>query len=166
MKIKKRGFSFRKNQARIFTDETSDAFRTRQKFPEPTQCPECGVVYSDGRWHWGKNTENTNEIICPACKRSEEHDPAGIMDLSGTFFRKHRSEIMNLVQNIERRESNNHPLERIMDIHRSDDRTIIHTTGMHLPRRIGDALKSAFEGDLNLSYEAEDHVQITWHRDL
>lgn len=165
MKIRKRGFSFTKDKARIFTDENPDAYRIREKYPEPTQCPECGVVYSEGRWQWGRSTDVINEVTCPACKRTEAHDPAGVVELTGNFFTGHRNEILNMIQNLERLESNERPLERILDIHRFEDRTVIHTTGMHLPQRIGHAIESAFEGDLNLNYDAKDLVEVKWHRD-
>jgi hypothetical protein len=43
---------------------------------------------------------------------------------------------------------------------------VISTTDTHFPRRIGEALKHAYHGELELHYnQDEDFVRITWLRD-
>lgn len=42
--------------------------------------------------------------------------------------------------------------------------TIITTTGIHLSRGIGEALKHAYQGDLTISYDAENYVRVSWKR--
>ena len=42
---------------------------------------------------------------------------------------------------------------------------VISTTDSHLPRRIGEALKHAYHGELELHYDQdEDFVRVTWAR--
>ena len=42
---------------------------------------------------------------------------------------------------------------------------VISTTDTHLPRRIGDALKHAYHGEMDLHYDQdEEFVRVTWTR--
>lgn len=164
MERKKKGNIFRQERARIFKDERIDTYRQKQKYKEPTRCPRCNALFVDGRWSWKDTSEETHRALCPACKRIEDNYPAGFVDLSGAFFEEHRKEIMNLIQNIRKTEKQEHPLERIMSIKQENGKTIIATTGIHLPRRLGDALQHAYEGELDISYDAENYVRISWHR--
>lgn len=51
-----------------------------------------------------------------------------------------------------------------MNIEVEDGKTVIITTGLHLPRRLGNALRDDYEGELDISCDAENYVQISWHR--
>jgi hypothetical protein len=43
---------------------------------------------------------------------------------------------------------------------------VITTTDIHLPRRIGEALHRAYEGDLDFHYEEEAYsIRVTWRRE-
>jgi hypothetical protein len=59
-----------------------------------------------------------------------------------------RTEILGLVRNIQELQNAEHPLSRIIDIAETPDRTVVTTTDIHLPRRIGHALEHAFKGKL------------------
>ena len=55
---------------------------------------------------------------------------------------------------------------RIMLIEPKPEGLVISTTDTHFPRRIGEALKHAYHGELELHYnQDEDFVRITWMRD-
>jgi hypothetical protein len=164
MQRKKKGYLFREERKRTFKDERSDTYREKQKYKEPTRCPNCGVSFVNGRWQWGGGIQHAHKALCPACKRIEDDYPAGFVMLSGEFLADHREEIMNMVENTEKIESKEHPLERIMDIYADGDETVIKTTGIHLPRRLGDALKHAYQGELDISYEAENFIRVSWSR--
>jgi NMD protein affecting ribosome stability and mRNA decay len=164
MRQKKKGRNFKQEQTRIYDDSQIDSYREEEKYKEPTQCPKCGALFVGGRWTWKDTSKEIHSAVCPACKRIEDNYPAGFLTLSGSFFVEHRNEILNLVENIKKAEREEHPLERIMEIEEQNDKTIITTTGLHLSRRIGDALKNAYEGELDTSYDAENYVRISWHR--
>lgn len=164
MQRKKKGYLFREERKRIFKDERIDTYREKQKYKEPTQCPNCGASFVNGRWQWGGYIQHAHKVLCPACKRMEDDYPAGFVTLSGEFLADHRDEIMNMVENIEKTESKEHPLERIMGVYADGDETVIKTTGIHLPRRLGDALKHAYQGVLDISYEAENFIRVSWSR--
>lgn len=105
-------------------------------------------------------------IVCPACQRIKDGLPAGYLEIRGVFFASHREELLNLIYNLETQEKSEHPMERLMDISTAEDHTLITTTGIHLARRIGEALKNAYQGDLDFAYgDAEKIIRMTWSRE-
>jgi hypothetical protein len=73
--------------------------------------------------------------------------------------------VTGLVKNTEAAEKKEHPLSRIMSMETTPGGLIISTTDTHLPRRIGEALKHAYHGELELHYDQdEDFVRVTWTR--
>ncbi|MFH5832673.1 BCAM0308 family protein [Halalkalibaculum sp. DA384] len=164
MERKKKGHIFKQDRARIFKDERSDVYREKKKYKEPTKCPTCGASFIEGRWRWEEVSEQAYKELCPACRRIRDHYPAGTVEISGSFFEEHRKEIMHMIKNLERTESQEHPLERIMEIDTDNGSTLISTTGIHLPRRIGDALNQAYRGELEISYDAETYIRVSWNR--
>ena len=85
------------------------------------------------------------------------------MELQGSFFEQRREEILNLVKNEEKLEKGEHPLERIMQVRPADGHILITTTGVHLARRIGDAVVRAYQGDLTFTYgDDEKTVRVKW----
>lgn len=143
-----------------------DPYKARHKI-EPTVCPQCGAAFSEGRWQWlEKAPEGADKQICPACQRSNDKYPAGEVVLSGSFLEAHRDEILALMRGVQTEQNAEHPLSRIMDISESDGATVVTTTDIHLPRRLGHALERAFKGKLDVHYkEAEYFVRVRWHRD-
>jgi NMD protein affecting ribosome stability and mRNA decay len=133
--------------------------------PEPTLCTGCGSLFLNGRWSWKKTTGKANKAVCPACRRSADNYPAGRIEIKGEFFNEHREEILNLISNIEKREKEKHPLERIISVRDEKDYTLVTTTGIHIARRIGDALSRAYKGDYTFQYaEGDKSIRVYWHR--
>ncbi len=142
-----------------------DTYKLRGKLKEPTVCSECGAVFHKGRWTWGAKPAGAEEVICPACHRIRDKYPKGLVTLKGSFLDEHRDEVMGIVRNTETEEKGEHPLSRIMGMERQREGFVISTTDTHLPRRIGEALKHAHHGELDLHYnEDEDFVRVTWTR--
>lgn len=164
MERKKKGHIFRQDRSRIFKDERSDNYREKKKFKDATLCQSCGATFHKGRWQWDQLSHYAHKELCPACKRIQNHYPAGFVELTGSFLENHRNEILNMIKNIERTESEEHPLERIMGIETGDGVTNITTTGTHLPRRIGNALKHTYQGELDISFDAENYIRVSWNR--
>ena len=89
--------------------------------------------------------------------------PAGIVTLHGEPLLTHREPIVNLVRNQEREENAEHPLHRIMKLEVEPRRMTIQTTDIHLPRRIGQALRRAFKGKVTHRYEnGTCLVRVSW----
>ncbi len=152
-------------QDRLLKEKRHDTYKERGKWPEPTLCKECGALFVNGRWSWGKPPTKANEVLCPACRRTSDNLPAGYIELKGAFFQEHYDEILNLTRNIEQQEKSEHPLERIMAIIDEKDHTLVTTTGIHIARRIGEALSRSYNGDLSFQYaEGEKSIRVYWQR--
>lgn len=154
-----------KRKDRMIQEKRHDFYREQQKYPEPTVCPKCNAVFVSGRWTWGASPEKANQALCPACRRTEDTLPAGQIEIKGEFFKAHHDEIQNLIHNIEEQEKTTHPLERIMSITEDGDKTVVATTGIHLARRIGEALSRAYQGDFSFQYgDGEYSINVFWER--
>jgi len=150
---------------RLIQEERHDSYREDKKWPEPTACTECNAVYVEGRWTWHELPLQANRVVCPACRRIAEDYPAGYLELKGSFFKTHREELLNLIRNEEEAEKGEHPLERIIDITEKDEGALITTTGIHIARRIGNALSQAYKGDLSFTYgDGEKTIRMLWDR--
>lgn len=151
---------------RLIKEHVHDPYMTREKLPEPTVCPECKAVFTEGRWQWSTTaTPDANEHLCPACQRIRDRVPAGYLTLSGEFFREHRDEIMNLLENKVENQKTEHPLKRMMAVEDEDDGVVVTFTDTHLPRGVGEAIESAYEGDLDIQYTDESSiVRVYWQR--
>ena len=148
---------------RLLQEQEHDAYKSRGKLPEPSVCPQCGAIFHQGRWQWGKTPDGAHSAMCPACHRIHDHFPAGFVTLKGNFIWEHRDEVMNLVHNQEKRERLEHPLKRIMDIQEKADEILITTTDIHLARSIGDALHHAYKGSLAYHYnQAQNLLRVEW----
>lgn len=149
-------------------DGIGDSYKRPLKLPEPAVCRKCGAVYSRGRWHWAAPPENAVAMLCQACHREEDNYPAGLMLLTGSYLAAHRFELIELIRNQESAERAEHPLNRIMSLDEiAPDRLVIATTDIHLPHRIGEALRRAHDGRLWEDFDKGSYfVRVEWHRDL
>jgi len=146
-------------------ERVHDTYKSKGKLAEPTRCPECGAVYHSGRWQWGLAADGAAQELCPACHRMRDHFPAGYVTVSGEFFAAHRDELLRLAHRREAHEKSEHPLERIMSIKDVEDGVLISTTGIHLARDIGEAVFSAYKGELEYHYNKEENLlRVQWRR--
>ncbi len=151
---------------RLIHEHIHDPYKRRLKLPEPTVCPDCGAVYREGRWQWAAAyPEKAHRESCQACNRIRDQYPAGEISLRGAFVQQHKDEILQLVRHHEAEEKREHPLHRIMRVEDTPQSVVIRTTDIHLPRRIADALRCAFKGELRQQYEEETcFIRILWQR--
>jgi len=165
--MKQKGLSRRAARGdRLIREHVHDPYKTRLKLTEPTVCSQCRAVYHGGRWHWAERPDQAEEALCQACRRSNDRYPAGILTLSGAFLGEHRTEVLGLARHQEELEKGEHPLHRIMSIDEQGEVIVINTTDIHLPRRIGEALHSAYEGELDFHYDEESYlIRVSWKRD-
>lgn len=152
-------------RSQLFPERVHDSYKSTKKLPSPTLCPECGAVFSDGRWQWQPCPEPTHRELCPACHRIQDRLPSGYVKLDGDFFAEHRAELLDLVRNVEKKEKAGHPLKRIMDIVDEDGGVLVTTTDIHLAHGIGEALHRAYKGNLDSNYiPAETLLRVRWSR--
>ena len=154
-------------QDRLIREEVHDTYKLRGKLSEPTRCPQCGAVYHKGRWSWtAKSSADADEQLCSACHRENDQYPAGEVTISGQFAMQHKDEILRLAHNIESTEKSEHPMNRIIEIRDLGDEIQITTTDVHLPRRIGKAIQDAWDGSLDIHFDAGGYfTSIVWQRD-
>jgi hypothetical protein len=156
---------FPSREDKMYSQGRQDPYLSRKKLPDPTRCPVCGAVYTDGRWTWNKAEKVTHEELCPADKRIKEKVAAGVLNIQGPFFESHHDEILSLIKNQEKMEKERHPLERLMSIKGSGSKLRVETTGIHLARRLGDALEDAYQGTLDFDYlKGQEKVRVNWER--
>jgi len=148
-----------------FNAERQDPYQSTGKYREPTRCSDCGVVYHHGRWEWGPAPLDAQGAVCPACRRIRDKSPAGTVVLDGAFAVEHRQDLLRLVRNEAEREGKEHPLNRLMQVEERPERVEVTTTDIHLPRRIGEALKRAYDGELDIKFGRDEYtVRVYWHR--
>ena len=149
----------------LYEPHLADPYQRREKWREPTSCPDCGAVYHQGRWQWMRVPENAERHRCPACARIHDAVPAGYLLLDGDFFIEHHDELLRLVDNLAILEKRQHPLERIMDIEETENACHISFTGVHLPRAVGEAIRHAYQGQLEINHsERSDQLRVHWNR--
>jgi hypothetical protein len=125
-------------------------------------------MFHDGRWQWTTNgwLGSATRICGRNGYAAGTRYPAGIVKLTGGFVSKHRKELVHLARNNELIENRDHPLNRIIKIEEHPDSIVITTTDIHLPRRIAEAVRHAYKGDLDLRYDEEGYfARAEWRRE-
>lgn len=151
----------------ILAQDTGSPYYELRKYPEPTVCSGCGLVYHKGHWTNSHTVPaGANRELCPACRRIQDRNPGGVVYLNGSYLQTHRDEILNTAKNQERLAREHRPLQRIMWIKPNDQGLEIATTDVHLARRIGEAIYQAHKGTLDIKYsEGDQFARVYWHRD-
>lgn len=148
--------------------KSSNPYHENRKYPEPTECPRCHLIYRNGRWQRGDKANGTHQVHsshCPACRREIDQLPAGLLYLSGPYLDQHREEILNIASNQSQSAALHRPLQRIMWIEQGTDNTEIATTNSHLAMRIGKAIEGACKGNLTIKHAHEAQlVRVYWER--
>ncbi len=155
----------RRIAGRAQLDNVLDPYQGQKKLHDGTVCPQCGAVYHEARWRWASRPSDAHEELCQACHRINDAYPAGIVTLTGPVVQEHRAEILGLARHQEEAEKKEHPLNRIISIEEASDGLVINTTDIHLPRRIGEAMKRAFHGKLDVHFDEQGYfVRVNWQR--
>ena len=162
---------FARYGARVLDDPLHDPYHPRGKYADGTGCGECGAIYRGGRWQWpakggdAKGDAVTSTASCPACRRAHDRLPAGHLTIGGAYFAAHRADIMAVVRHQADDERAERPMHRVMGIVERDGAVEIATTDIHLPRRIGEALQRAHDGDLEIAFGEDAYeIRVRWRR--
>jgi hypothetical protein len=152
---------------RLIQEYIHDPYFPKKRYPDPSLCERCGVVFKNGIFEWLEKLPKTApRIVCPACKRMADRYEGGVVYLEGEFLNHHKNEIMNIVKNTESAEMKKRPLERIVESVEKENKIKITTTYEHLARRIGEAVHKAYKGSLTMQYpEGEKYVRVGWKRE-
>lgn len=152
-------------QDKMIKEKRHDVYRSKEKRREHSLCKGCGALFVNGRWTWKETTGETHLCTCPACRRIADRFPAGMIEIRGDFFHSHREEVVNLIRNVEEQQKADRPMERIMELSNGKGMTLVTTTGVHLARRIGEALSRSYKGDYSFQYgDGEKTLRVYWER--
>lgn len=150
---------------KTYQEDEHDSYKLQGKLKEPTVCPTCSAVFHLGRWTWDAKPAGAHETQCPACHRIHDKYPKGLVTIKGPFKDTQHEQLAGVVRNMEEKEKKEHPLSRIMGIESQPEGLVISTTDTHLPRLIGEALKQAYHGELELHYDQDEQfIRVTWTR--
>ncbi|RQN38236.1 BCAM0308 family protein [Paraburkholderia tropica] len=143
---------------------TNDSYRAPARVMSGTGCRECGAIYENGRWIWSASAEVTRQLLCPACRRIQDHAPAGELWLkSCDYLNAHLDQVVALLSREARNEAGLHALERIMDIQVQSDGVRVSTTGPHVLRKLTAAMLRAHHGRLSIEYrDGERLLRARW----
>jgi hypothetical protein len=140
-----------------------DPYRADNKPQGEQVCPDCGLVSRRGRWMRAQATPQAKSAACPACRRTADKLPAGILTIEGAYACEKREDVLATARNVADKVESEHPLERIMSIETVDGRLVITTTDVHLVQAIGRALHGAFGGSLHYGFqEGDDQLRVSW----
>jgi hypothetical protein len=151
---------------KLIQDDIHDPYYIKERYPDPSVCEKCGVLFRNRVFVWSeKALKNAARMICPACRRIGDGFEGGVVVLEGDFLARHKSDILNAIENTEKAEKKRRPLERIISLNDLGSRVELRTTYEHIARRIGEAIHKAFRGDLTVQYLAgEKYARIFWKR--
>lgn len=129
-------------------------------------CPQCKLVFIDGKWKKTAIPDSYTEQLCPACRRINDSYFGGILILKSELLKTKKDEILNLIKNKEASAQIANPLRRIGKIEqKGEDELIIYTTFEHLATSIGKAVKRAYKGELTIQYkEDEKAARVYWKK--
>ncbi len=152
----------------MLSEDTGSPYYELRKYPEPTVCSGCSLIYHKGHWTNGLSLAGAvNRELCPACKRIQDRNPGGVVYLEGSYLQAHQEELLKIIKNQEALAREHRPLQRIMWIKPNGTAGLeIATTNLHLARRIGETLHRAHKGQLDIKYSAGDRfARVYWRRD-
>ncbi|MHB8056687.1 MAG: BCAM0308 family protein [Desulfuromonadaceae bacterium] len=128
----------------------------------------CGAVFINKRWRHGGHgglQADGQELVCPACRRVADHNPAGIVSLSGSYFTEHKTEIENQIHNTAEEEFIKNPLGRVMEAVYENNGVTITTTDEKLTEKIGRSVFKSHAGELSITWsDADSPVRVSWSR--
>jgi NMD protein affecting ribosome stability and mRNA decay len=138
-----------------------DPYLRRKSFKEPTLCPRCGLVYRHRRWQKIPDFDPDLAVErhkCPACRKEEDHYVMGIVYITGGFFETRRDEIINMLNNEEKKEVAHNPLDRIMGIIEEDDGIRVETTSENFAVHLGRMLFNSYGGSVEYKFSDEQKL--------
>jgi len=150
-----------------------DPYLLDLKPDEVAVCRECRSVYAGHRWELESQAardlakaKRVVDTLCPACRKVRDRMPGGVLTLSGAFLKQHEEQIVNLLNRENRRAMQINPLERIIDIERSDADLVVLTTNEKLAQRLGRAVRKACSGSIEYKWSRDTKlVRVNWRRD-
>jgi len=154
------------------TQRSTDIYQQKTGAKETAICSRCGTLYRDKRWIMDeaekdrlRGKSDVPAIVCPACQRMADGNPAGVVTFSGSYLLEHEDDILNTVKATEARSRAKNPLGRIMEISQEANVLTVSTTEDKLAQKLGREVYRAHKGELNYSWSHDLHfVRVNWKR--
>ena len=145
---------------------SADVYLPKRGMPEGALCKGCGVVYRNKRWQVElMRGDTSNEVLCPACQRMEDHNPGGVVTLSGPYLASHKVEILNTIKHLEAKSREKNPIGRIMEIKEEAGRITVTTTEDKLAQKLGREVYRSQKGELHYQWSHDQNlVRVEWMR--
>ena len=154
------------------TERSTDAYRQKLGSTETAICKKCGMIYQNKRWTFDEaesrrlsGESGVTKVLCQACQRMADDNPAGVVTLSGSYLLEHENDILNMIKRTEARSRTKNPLGRIMEINQEGNVLTISTTEDKLAQKLGREVYKAHKGELHYSWSLVLHfVRVNWTR--
>jgi NMD protein affecting ribosome stability and mRNA decay len=139
---------------------------------EAAICTQCRALYQSKRWFFDEKLSaslagagTVREVVCPTCRKINDHYAEGILSLSGEFYSAHTEEIVKLLQNEAARVGARSVQDRIIRMAPEGDKLVVETTTDKLAQHLGRAVYKAYKGDLKFHWgEVDRFVRVSWNR--
>lgn len=143
-----------------------EPYLPKRGLQEGTTCKGCGIIYHNKRWQMETaGLPHNAETLCPACQRMEDHNPAGVVTLSGPYLASHKEEILNTISQEEAKHRQKNPLGRIMEISDDHGEITVTTTEDKLAQKLGREIYKSQRGELHYKWSHEQRmVRVEWNR--
>jgi NMD protein affecting ribosome stability and mRNA decay len=150
---------------------STTAYQHKTDVKESAYCSGCGVIKHKKRWAMDPEeltrlkSSKAATLLCAACLRIQDKNPAGILVLTGDYLLQHQEEICNLITKCETKSREKNPLGRIMELRQEGDNITISTTEDKLAQKIGRDIYKAHSGSLQYQWSRDQHfVRVSWSR--
>jgi hypothetical protein len=148
------------------TVRSPHSYLSQRGLQEGALCKSCALVYHNKRWQMESVPgEPSGEVLCPACQRIEDHNPAGVVTLSGPYLASHKAEILNTIRHEEARSREKNPIGRIMEIREEGGQITVTTTEDKLAQKLGREVYKSQKGELHYQWSHDQKlVRVAWMR--
>ena len=154
------------------TARSTDPYHTEKASKEVAVCSGCSALYWNKRWYLDEGEAESliskkvkNTVLCPACQRMQDNNPAGIAVFTGDYLVAHEEEILNSLKNIEEKARVKNPLSRIMEIRQDGNILTVLTSDDKLAQKLGRDIFKAHSGSLQYQWSNEHNfVRVNWSR--
>lgn len=134
----------------------------------PTMCRRRGAVHLNKRWTLAFGTTEmpagyVADTLCPGCVALQSGRVDGVVVLEVAWPQQRVSEILRLLQHVERHEREKNSLSRIASLVVRPRRVEIHTTTDFLAGQLGRAVEKACGGSLHIQHlPGEKFARVHW----
>lgn len=157
---------------RRLTGQQPDPYAVRGATAGRAVCKECTAVHEKKRWRFDEAAyaklsalKQTRVVTCPACVKTRDCYPEGVLTLRWPGLSGHRSDIFSLLRRVAARAKDVNPLERIIKIEDDGKEVRVFTTNNKLAQRMGREMEQAYHGKAHYQWSHRDKlVRVYWER--